>query len=199
MEKLNAMVVSFLGRVIEATDGEQGYMNSNAKSVEKLESLGYIEVNRSDSVAGEKGEPAVRVTEAGRNAYDELTTKEKEVKTMTAQVAIASNVEMPKAPSRGRSGSMYPFDQLEPGQAFFVPATGDKPNPVKTLASAVTNARKKYAVETGGTVIRKIKGEEVEVPETEKTRDFQVREVADGAAFGEQFAGVSGAGVWRTM
>lgn len=39
----------------------------------------------------------------------------------------------------------YPFDRLEVGQSFHVPATAEQPAPAKTLAGAVTNANNKWS------------------------------------------------------
>lgn len=84
----------------------------------------------------------------------------------------------------------YPFDALEVGQYFFVPATEKQPDPAKSLGSVVTSANKRYAEETGDTKLNR-KGEEV--PKLAYTRKFIVR------PFNEEVDGeyVAGAGVWR--
>lgn len=45
----------------------------------------------------------------------------------------------------GLRPAKYPFDYLEPGQSFHVPATEDMPKPAITLAGAVTNANHKWS------------------------------------------------------
>ena len=44
-----------------------------------------------------------------------------------------------------RSGSKYPFDKLEVGQSFHVPATVAVTDPFKAIASSVTGARRRYS------------------------------------------------------
>ena len=90
---------------------------------------------------------------------------------------------------RGRGGNVYPFDQLEVGQSFFVANSESKPNAAKSLASTVSSATARYAVpaEDGSTKTNK-KGEVV--PVMVETRKFVVRSVEED--------GVKGARVWRT-
>ena len=98
--------------------------------------------------------------------------------------AIVDAVPMPAARRFGKA-SVYPFDALAVGQAFFVPATEDRPKPSKSMASTVNSATARYAVE-----------EPAGSGKFKETRKFNLRHVPDGAAFG--YPGVSGAGVWRT-
>lgn len=107
---------------------------------------------------------------------------------------IVSAIPVPAARRAGARSGGYPFDALEVGQAFFIPATKERPNPAKSYASTVATAVERYAVATGKTRVTR-KGNTVQ--ETQKTRDFVIRGVPDGAAFGDEYKGVAGAGVWR--
>jgi hypothetical protein len=62
---------------------------------------------------------------------------------------IDSDVEMGPRSRLAPRQAKYPFDLLEVGQSFHVPATEDMPKPGVTLAGAVTNANNKYSYETG--------------------------------------------------
>lgn len=116
------------------------------------------------------------------------------------QIAVVTGVPLPETTAKQRPGkqAIYPFDSLTVGAAFFVPATADRPEPWKTLNSTVSSAAARYAKETGQMKSVTRKGVTKQVPETVKEREFTIRHVPDGAAFGQQYAGVEGAGIWRT-
>jgi len=40
--------------------------------------------------------------------------------------------------------SLYPFAQMKIGQSFFIPATAERPNPAKALASTASSASKRF-------------------------------------------------------
>ena len=102
---------------------------------------------------------------------------------------IEDSIPVPTISGRGRGVKVYPFDQLEVGQSFFVANSEDKQNAAKKLASTVSGATARYAVasEDGATKTNK-KGEVV--PVMVETRKFVVRSVEED--------GVKGARVWRT-
>lgn len=50
---------------------------------------------------------------------------------------------------RNGSGAKYPIEKLAVGQSFFVAASEKVPDPLKTLGSAVTAVKMKYATQTG--------------------------------------------------
>ena len=97
---------------------------------------------------------------------------------------------IPPPPVDGRSGargktSAFPFDVMNVGQSFFVPADEKRPNVAKALASTVGNANAKYAKEVPGQFRTNRKG--VSVPVKRETRKFVIRNVEGGAR------------IWRTM
>ena len=134
---------------------------------------------------------------------------------------IAADVPVPAISGRGRASaaSAYPFDNLAVGHSFFVANTEDRPDAAKSLASTVSAAKARYAVETGemksvvvkvyakdadGKIVKNADGSRVvtgEVTETRavtrQERDFVLRAVEDGAPWGQ--AGVAGAAIWRTL
>lgn len=102
---------------------------------------------------------------------------------------VVTGVARPTVKRGGGGGNVYPFDTMAapvPGlngpqeASFFVPSTADKPNPAKSLASTVSSATKRYA-------------------DQNPARKFVVRSIADGAAWGDEYKGVKGAGVFRTL
>lgn len=142
-------------------------------------------------------------------------------------------VEVPGVKRGGHVGvSTYPFDVLEtadkcvPGSglfnSFFIPATAERSDPAKKLASTVSSATRRFAVSVGDdpstgkpvqeTVTlpaRKAKGtpgtddyieakpeRTVTRDKTKPTRKFVIRAEADGKAWGQP--GVAGAAVYRT-
>ena len=170
-----------------------------------LVEAGLVEIN--PSMTDDNGNVATRATQAGieslgngetigNNATSEATSeatsataetgKTEKVKTM---FKIEDSIPVPTISGRGRGGNVYPFDQLEVGQSFFVANDESKPNAAKSLASTVSSATARYAVasEDGATKTNK-KGEVV--PVMVETRKFVVRSVEEN--------GVKGARVWRT-
>ena len=166
-----------------------------------LVEAGLVEIN--PAMVNEAGEIATRATQAcieslgsgaivADNATSEAnseiaeTGKTEKVKSM---LKIEDSIPVPTISGRGRGVKVYPFDQLEVGQSFFVANSESKPNAAKSLDSTVSSATARYAVpaEDGSTKTNK-KGEVV--PVMVETRKFVVRSVEED--------GVKGARVWRT-
>lgn len=62
------------------------------------------------------------------------------------QYALESGFVVPPPSKRGGlKGEVYPFTHMSTGQSFFVPATEQRPNPAKALASTVSSANKRFA------------------------------------------------------
>lgn len=106
---------------------------------------------------------------------------------------IETGIEVPKTTRGGARTSAYPFDKLEVGQSFFIPASEKHPEPAKSLASTISGATKRFDVLVPGETkeVRNPKTQEVKtVPKTAHTRVFTLRA-------GEK-DGVVGARVFRT-
>lgn len=130
--------------------GEAGTYGPLA-DVQPLANAGLVEINAEMTDA--TGNVAVRATAAGVAKMAEGSG--------AATVSTASTgFEIGDVPDdilsaasekrrAGRSGGeKYPFDALEVGKGFFVPATEKMPEPAKSLASTVSSATARYAVET---------------------------------------------------
>lgn len=182
------------------------YQNVNPAEpdVAALIAAQYIEVN--PNALNADGHPQSRATQAGQ---DYLTAHKEEIaKMQTANtpaaapaaapgIALVSNFELPEAaPRRGGVArtETYPFGTMEVKQAFFIAATAEKPNPERSFASTVTSARERYAVPAVPAATRKNR-KGVDVPVMTYPRDFKIRRITDGAAFGKP--GVAGAVVVR--
>ena len=193
-----AVVVIGLAEIVAA--GANGMFVPESVYAPLVEA-GLVEIN--PSMTDDNGNVATRATQAGiesldngetigNNSTSEATSataetgKTEKVKTM---FKIEDSIPVPTISGRGRGGNVYPFDQLEVGQSFFVANSEDKPNAAKSLASTVSSATARYAVasEDGATKTNK-KGEVA--PVMVETRKFVVRSVEEN--------GVKGARVWRT-
>jgi hypothetical protein len=186
MAKLNKKLAAALAVIVAA--GSNGDFVALADG-QALANLNFAELNPNGP--NDQGQIQARATQAGIEAHGEAPAAAP-VKTSFALVA---DIPLPTSSGRGgRGGETYPFDQLAVGQSFFVPNTEAKPKAAKSMASTVSSATARYAVEVPGETRVDRKGNTV--PKTEETRKFVVRAVEDGAPWGH--AGVAGAGIWRT-
>lgn len=113
-------------------------------------------------------------------------------------------VDVPEKKRRSTVGtSIYPFDELvikseanaSQGKfnSFFIPATEERPDPAKALASTVSSATRRYAVQEG--TKPDPKDNTKTVPNMVAKRKFVIMP-ANGDAWGQP--GVEGAAVYRT-
>ncbi|WNO48711.1 hypothetical protein [Achromobacter phage nyashin_LB6] len=108
-----------------------------------------------------------------------------------------ATVEIAALPAVARASAKYPFEQLEVGQSFFVPnSASEKGDAAKTLASTISGANKKFSTPVEGQT-KIMRGKTVQVREPQRL--FEGRRVADGAQWGEEFAGQAGVAVIRTL
>lgn len=198
--KKTAATVAVIGLAEIVAAGANGMFVPESVYAPLVEA-GLVEIN--PGMTDENGNVATRATQKGIESLDSAATvadnatseatsataatgETQKVKTM---FKIEDSIPVPTISGRGRGGNVYPFDQLEVGQSFFVANSEDKPNAAKSLASTVSSATARYAVasEDGATKTNK-KGEVV--PVMVETRKFVVRSVEEN--------GVKGARVWRT-
>lgn len=180
-----------LARVYKATTaGGVGYDFVTEAEGAGLVAAGLIEINPAIT---DGDRVAAITTEAGAKLAQEHAGDDKAAaEEAKAKFEIDDNV--PLAPKR-RGGNtnareaIYPFDALNVNQSFHVPVSTKMPKPARSLASAVSAATAKYAVEVkdanGQTVMepfeRKDKaGTVIETgtrPKMQNTRVFTVRAV----------------------
>lgn len=192
MSNLSKKLQETLAKIVEATNGPEGLLYVDQKAVQKLIDAGLIEIN--PDMRDGADNVAARATQKASEPAMNAPVSSAVVAAASAAFAIAS-VAMPTAKRGGRTGETYPFDKLEKGQSFFVPATEDRPNPAKSLASTVTSANERYSEVIEGQTRQNRKGNIV--PATKPVREFAIRSIEDGAPWGH--TGVKGAAIFRTL
>jgi hypothetical protein len=162
--------------VVAMGNTETPYLMASEKDIAGLTKEGLVETNP-EIRDGDK--LAVRATDKGIEVNSENTTDTSGATAGVAAVAAASNFVTgtgfePSAPRGGRGRSIYDFDGLAVGGFIFVPATTDKPNPAKSLASTVSSASKRS-----------------------KPKVYRVQSVKGGTAYGSFTAPADGAVIYR--
>lgn len=212
--------VSLLLMVASAMFSDKGFHFATPGEADELVKAGLAEQNPE---IAEGDHLATRLTETGRteavaNGFVAPTLETPMTETVTAAPSSGFTIDtdIPVPSQRGgKGGEKYPFDNLPVNGSFFVPATAENDNPAKSLASTVSSATARYAVETGENETVTLKTYQVDgdgkrvknaegkyIPTGEKTetrpvmrevRKFTVRSVDETA----QGRG-KGARVWRT-
>lgn len=171
---------------MKALDAAPDFLYAKAEIFGLPESKGLVQANR-DMVTDEG--IAVRLTNDGRKYVDGLkipaTPANQPVKDSAMSFSIQSGFKLPSKQKTGRASSIYKFDEIpapttDPDgspnlSGFFVPATDEKPDPVKSLASTVNNASKTYSKETGRTPTKTKAGVDKVKIEREYERKFVIR------------------------
>lgn len=176
----------------------QGVMFTAAHEHGPMVASGLVEINT--SMVDAQGDIATRPTAAGLAQVAGASAGGDAAATPAAAkpVFTIENAAPPAVTGRGRGAGTetYPFDKLEVGQSFFVPATADKENPAKSLASTVSSAIKRYSTPIEGQTRTDRKGNAVQA--TKANRKFVVRSrtAAEEAAEGFNH-GQNGARVYR--
>lgn len=174
---------------------------------QSLVDAGFASVDVSN-VQGDKA--FVTLTEAGQKALADSGHV-----AVKPQFTIRTDIPIPTKRGRGRRGSVYPIETMEVGQSFHIATSAENPDPASRIASSLSNARIKYAVETGeqetvtvkvykrdaeGVIEKDAEGHrvvesqsEVTRPKTKLGRDWSVASVDASDPEGV------GARVWRTL
>jgi hypothetical protein len=175
-----------------------------------------IEINIHEPDPSDKSKVACRVTTAGAALLTANQNPVIEKVENKMSYEIIDDAELPPIKRGGGGGgapTKYPFDQLEVGKSFFVPATAKLPNPLKTLGSTISSANHRYAKVTGEKVVERSKRgarnklvldangnkimETKNVPTYEFTRKFTIRGVKAGVEYGKWVAPADGALIAR--
>lgn len=175
-----------------------------------------VEINTGDVV---EGLAAVRITDAGK-AQLNGSTKAAVAASDTPIYAIISGFVPPvKVRKAGRGGAgaptIYPWATMEVGGSFFVGVSA-KPDPVKSLTSAVSSANMKYSEEVGepkshtrtkrGPGNKAVMGadgkaekETVMRCDRQAVKKFELAAVTKGTKYGDWVAEEDGVMVWRSL
>lgn len=181
---------------------------------EPLIKQGLIEVNTGDVV---DGNAAARLTEKGEEGLGAKASggapSASQVASSFALITNAVPPESKRGVGREAGPSKYPFDNMQPGNSFFVGNSAEIENAVKTMTSAVANANNKSRVDTGRKeTVQRAEREgkkakldasgnkimhSVEVPVYEYPRKFIIRGVKQGQKCGDWEAPADGALITR--
>lgn len=199
LDKALAASLLVLAAIVTATN-DGGFMYTSAEIHNPLIDAGLVEVNT--ALVNETGEMATRATVKAITAAQEADSTGEKLEEVAKPDPVAkpsftleTGVAIPVIAKGGAiRKSAYPFEHMDAGHSFFVAATADKPEPAKMLASTVSGATRKFAVEkkhpeTGETLMR-INRKKNSVPVLENTKEFTIRAVEEN--------NVKGARIWRT-
>lgn len=147
-KKPTAPAINLVALAAIVAAGENGTFGPLAE-VKPLADAGLIEIN--EGVTDANGNVAVRATAAGiaknaENSEAAPAAPKSNFAVVTVPDDIFSAAKEKRRASRGVA-EKYPFDSLEVKGGFFVPATEKMPEPAKSLASTVSSATARYAVE----------------------------------------------------
>lgn len=145
---------ALLAAIVSATQANSFVYTSVAQH-SPLIAAGFVEVN--DQMKDANGQLATRATAAGIAAAGKgpgavvgsAAASSAATKPVASTFTLEAGVAVPTIKrggfSKGRT-AVYPFEQMEVGQSFFVPATPERDDPAMALASTVSSATKRYSV-----------------------------------------------------
>lgn len=208
-----AVDTATLANIVNATNAG-GFVYISEAVAAPLVAAGYIETN--GEMRDEGGNIAARSTDAGngliasQSGSTAAPAAAQPVAATTSAPAAKSKFEiddgvpMPTIKRGGVGGTVYPFDDLNVGQSFHVAATADRANPAKSLASTVSSATARYAVEAfnddGSPKFEtvEVKDEAGNVTGNEQRRVMNPTRVFSVRTVGKDDPKGAGARVWRT-
>jgi hypothetical protein len=181
--------------IVEATknpDAAKAFVLLKPAEVEKLVKADPSLIQVAPSQDGGKTQP-VQATAAGIAAVADAAPLVEKPKASHApgSFSIDKGVQLPPINRGGDRAQMYPFDQLEVGDSFFVPVSESMPNPGKTLASTVSSATRRYKTATPPRVFT-IRANVVGPDGA--TKGARIWRIAPEAATAEQASGANAAG-----
>ena len=189
------IVLQMFTSLVAATQVPPGYMlvpKDVAEKAAKAEPT-LIEINQAVA-ADAAGNLQVRASAAGIAALAGAgAPSAPAVEVSKPTFALETGIEIPPAKRGGIREATYPFESMEVGQSFFLPATADNPNPAKSMGSTISSANKRYAAVYPATTGRDKKPHpKAGQPTGKDGRKFSVRPrtVADGEKS-------NGARIWR--
>lgn len=125
---------------------EASYLPS--RTLKPLTELGLIDVapDGTPGATNTAGEKLVRISDTGLAVLKKYEGVAERVAPTAPEggFEIVSGFTMPEPSRAGRREAVYPFDKLEIGQSFFIPATAENENPAKRLNGTVSSANRRY-------------------------------------------------------
>ena len=171
-------LVTRLREVVTATqDQSKGYLNVETEKANKLFAADNTLVELGQTTDNGKTIP-VRATQAGIAAIAaEPTPAPAEpranvgavVKSMGG-IKIEKGIIMPQIRRGGAAVGVYPFEQMEIGDSFFISESAEMPKPAKTLGTAVSSATRRFKTANPPRVFT-VRGDEYESMQADGTPD----------------------------
>lgn len=151
-----AINVAVLALIVAGTQSELGYAYAKTEDTTPMIAQGLVEVNA--TLSDEQGGFATRATQAGIDylasvqpaapaagfAASAPVAAAETVAKVRPSFSIDKGVPVPATRRFGSNPGIYPFDTMEVSDSFFVPATEDRPNVAKSMASTISSANKRY-------------------------------------------------------
>jgi hypothetical protein len=198
-------------------DAPQGYLELTQAEGAAIVQAGQAAIDPTVTCAD--GLAAVRLTPAGQAV---LVSQPARIHRAPVVVTpgLVSNIPAPPKGKGGKHGSKYPFDTMNVGDSFHIPATLENTNPLASVQSSITMARAKYAVgvvddngapvmetvtikdyakDAAGKITKDSEGKRIIASERQETRQ-QTKAVRDWVSAVVDATDPNGVGarVWRT-
>ena len=121
---------------------------ASEKAADRLVKAGMVEKHPTEKNAN--GEPLIRITDAGKALVEKFAalTPRATPAVPDGGFAIVTGFTMPEPKRLAARTAVYPFEQLEIGQGFFIPVSDDNKEPWKRMTSTVSSANKRYSDST---------------------------------------------------
>ena len=161
-----------LSEIVEATNSPTGFTYVSEAKAKPLVDRGLIELNT--GMTNDEGHMAARATNEGISIIMGNTESNTGTENSTA-FTVQSGPIPGVVQGRRLRPAIYPFAVLNVGEWFHVPVSEERPNPAKAMASTVSSANKRYAVEIPGETRVDRKGNIV--PATKQERKFSLLRV----------------------
>lgn len=157
---INEQERALLKQIADAT-AQNSFVYVTKEAIGNLEALALVVGN--PAVVDNAGNVAYRATQAGADLLAVSTAAPAAPAapvaaptfpapaegTQTGRFTVQTGFVRPEKRTRksggGANSRTYPFDKLEIGQCIFIPATDERPNPKKSLASTVSGANKRFS------------------------------------------------------
>lgn len=181
-------LVKVLSFIVSSTQSPAGFGMAPEKDVAEIAAAEPSFLIVDSSVKDAAGNVKASATPAGIAASqgEQAAAAAAPAAAPKVEFTIEAGIVIPPSKRGGKKSDIYPFEKLEVNQSFLVPASADRPNPAKSLASTVSSATKRYAVKTGEQETVVVKGKTITRDKMKLVRQFTVRAVEGGAR------------IWRT-
>lgn len=143
-------LTSIVAATLDAAKGFETMLKSDAEKLVNADATLVVVNPGTIKGEGDKATIAIKATAAGIAAVQDAPAivETPKAPVVAGNFVIESGIPIPEIRRGGDRTSQYPFDKLEVGQSFFVPATETMPNPGKTLGVTVSSATRRFKTAT---------------------------------------------------